>query len=141
MRHFLPFVVIILLSGLITCKVQDEQLSPDLLHFDATGDTMALDLAAQVLETNGGQQAWSESRYVAWTFFGRRRLVWDKWGRIHLRRRVLVGQQRVGTHRGEVLGEHGDAEADLRRKQLRDPGEGPLGVASLSLDVDAETLT
>ena len=60
---------------------------------------------------------------------------------IHLRRRVLVGQQRVGTHRGEVLGEHGDAEADLRRKQLRDPGEGPLGVASLSLDVDAETLT
>lgn len=68
MRHFLPFVVIILLSGLITCKVQDEQLSPDLLHFDATGDTMALDLAAQVLETNGGQQAWSESRYVAWTF-------------------------------------------------------------------------
>ncbi|HQU53902.1 MAG: hypothetical protein H6561_05430 [Lewinellaceae bacterium] len=86
MRHFLPFVVIILLSGLITCKVQDEQLSPDLLHFDATGDTMALDLAAQVLETNGGQQAWSESRYVAWTFFGRRRLVWDKWGqqvRIH----------------------------------------------------------
>lgn len=86
MRRILSFLVIVLLSGLMACQDQSGQPNPDEMQFAATGDSVALNLAAQVLETNGGQKAWTDSRYIAWTFFGRRRLVWDKWGqevRIH----------------------------------------------------------
>jgi len=41
-------------------------------------DAKAIEIADQVMSAMGGQQQWDETRYIAWTFFDRRRLWWDK---------------------------------------------------------------
>jgi len=44
----------------------------------AGSDTMAIELADQVMVAMGGRQAWNDTRYLAWNFFGARKLLWDK---------------------------------------------------------------
>ncbi|NUO03036.1 MAG: hypothetical protein HUU01_20700, partial [Saprospiraceae bacterium] len=41
-------------------------------------DPKAVEIAGQVMKAMGGQKNWDKTRFVAWTFFGRRRLWWDK---------------------------------------------------------------
>lgn len=45
----------------------------------ATSDPRAIALADSVMEAMGGREAWDSVRYLTWSFFGRRRHVWDKW--------------------------------------------------------------
>ena len=44
----------------------------------AGSDAAAIDLADAVMESMGGRDAWDNTRYITWKFFGRRRHVWDK---------------------------------------------------------------
>jgi hypothetical protein len=46
----------------------------------ADSDPRAIALADSVMVANGGRQAWDQTRYLRWNFFGRRQLTWDKWG-------------------------------------------------------------
>jgi hypothetical protein len=41
-------------------------------------DSLAIQLADAVMRAQGGRDAWDQSRYFYWTFFGRRSLLWDK---------------------------------------------------------------
>ena len=41
-------------------------------------DPEAVVIADKVMTAMGGRKAWDETRYIGWTFFGRRRLLWDK---------------------------------------------------------------
>lgn len=43
-------------------------------------DQSAMDIADEVMDAMGGRQAWDTSRYITWTFFGRRTHTWDKIG-------------------------------------------------------------
>jgi len=43
-----------------------------------TGDSASIALATKVMEANGGQQAWEDTRYIRWNFFGSRIHTWDK---------------------------------------------------------------
>ena len=53
--------------------------NPAAKGFDAEdSDPQAIAIADQVMQALGGRQAWDETRYLTWNFFGRRRLVWDK---------------------------------------------------------------
>ena len=53
--------------------------NPPAPGFDAAGsDPEAIAIADQVMERLGGRQAWDETRYVTWNFFGSRRHLWDK---------------------------------------------------------------
>jgi hypothetical protein len=36
-------------------------------------------LVTQIEEAMGGREAYAQTRYLEWTFFGRRHLLWDKW--------------------------------------------------------------
>ncbi len=45
---------------------------------EAGSDAQAIALADEVMEAMGGRQAWDQTRYIRWTFFGRRTLLWDK---------------------------------------------------------------
>ncbi|MFA0961261.1 hypothetical protein AB9P05_05620 [Roseivirga sp. BDSF3-8] len=38
----------------------------------------AIAIADTVMATMGGRQAWDETEFIEWTFFGRRKLLWDK---------------------------------------------------------------
>ena len=39
----------------------------------------ASELASLTMETMGGEEAWHNTRYLYWDFFGNRCLLWDKW--------------------------------------------------------------
>ena len=41
-------------------------------------DVAAIALADLTMKAMGGRQAWDETRYIAWNFFGSRRHIWDK---------------------------------------------------------------
>ena len=41
-------------------------------------DAAAIALADLTMKAMGGRQAWDETRYIAWNFFGSRRHIWDK---------------------------------------------------------------
>jgi len=45
----------------------------------AASDPQAIEIADQVMKKLGGRQAWDDTRFVTWSFFGRRRHVWDKY--------------------------------------------------------------
>jgi len=44
----------------------------------AASDAEAIAIADQVMEAMGGRQAWDQTRYLRWTFGGRRALIWDR---------------------------------------------------------------
>lgn len=45
----------------------------------AASDPQAIEIADQVMEALGGRATWDNTRFVTWSFFGRRRHVWDKY--------------------------------------------------------------
>ncbi len=44
----------------------------------AASDVEAIAIADSVMEAMGGRQNWDNTRFIQWTFFGRRNLLWDK---------------------------------------------------------------
>ena len=53
--------------------------NPPASGFDLEGsDTQAIAIADQVMERLGGRDAWDQTRFLTWNFFGRRRHLWDK---------------------------------------------------------------
>lgn len=42
-------------------------------------DPEAIIIADKVMAAMGGRKAWDATRYITWTFFGRRNLLWDKY--------------------------------------------------------------
>lgn len=92
----LPFTIIIL--G-VSCQNQTPQSSklngnPASEGFNmADSDAAAIAIADEVMEANGGREAWDNTRYIAWNFFGRDDLVWDKW----------TGNVRIDTGNGTTL--------------------------------------
>ena len=55
------------------------EANPAAEGFDAAGsDPRAIELADATMERMGGRAAWDATRHVAWTFFGARRHVWDR---------------------------------------------------------------
>ena len=41
-------------------------------------DPKAVQLADSVMAAQGGRESWDNTRYIAWNFFGNRKLLWDK---------------------------------------------------------------
>ncbi len=79
MKYFF-LVVIILLNACQAANVQKVNLSnPPAEGFNtANSDEKAIEIADQVMEAMGGRTNWDATRYIKWTFFGRRNLLWDK---------------------------------------------------------------
>lgn len=54
-------------------------LNPAMPGFDTVGsDPAAILLADSIMHAMGGRKNWDKTRYISWTFFGRRDLLWDK---------------------------------------------------------------
>jgi len=53
--------------------------NPAMAGFDADGsDARAIAIADEVMAALGGRAAWDDTRFLTWSFFGRRTHVWDK---------------------------------------------------------------
>ena len=54
--------------------------NPAAAGFDLAGsDPLAIEWADKVMLAMGGRQAWDETRYLSWHFFGRRHHWWDRY--------------------------------------------------------------
>ena len=63
------------------CNQKEEEVAgnPPMEGFNAEGsDAKAIQLADSVMAAQGGRKNWDDTRYIAWTFFGARKLLWDK---------------------------------------------------------------
>ncbi len=59
---------------------EEAEPNPAAEGFDLAGsDPRAIALADEVMEQMGGREAWDQTRYIRWSFFGRRHHVWDKY--------------------------------------------------------------
>ena len=79
------FLLIVML--LISCgqnekseNSESKEVNPAAEGFNLQGsDAQAIAIADEVMVAMGGREAWDNTRYVCWKFFGRDELIWDKW--------------------------------------------------------------
>ena len=77
-------LAIALLGSIIACQTNQKFVNKDVPNTPMTGfntegsDAKALQIADSVMKAVGGRYAWDMTRYIRWTFFGSRSLVWDK---------------------------------------------------------------
>lgn len=76
----LPLLVLLaVFPALVAASPIPAAENPPAEGFDAAGsDEEAIATADRVMTALGGREAWDETRYLTWNFFGRRRHVWDK---------------------------------------------------------------
>ena len=78
-RPSIPAALILCTLMVPTGAVQASEPNPPAAGFNLEGsDEEAIVIADRVMVELGGRQAWNETRYLTWSFFGRRRHVWDK---------------------------------------------------------------
>jgi hypothetical protein len=66
-------------AGDTTPPTSERSGNPPAEGFDSAGsDPRAIEIADATMAAMGGRQAWDETRYLAWNFFGFRYHVWDK---------------------------------------------------------------
>ncbi|MFK7807251.1 MAG: hypothetical protein AB8F74_05545, partial [Saprospiraceae bacterium] len=70
------FVIALLCNCSTTQKIKG---NPALPGFNLqNSDKKAIAIADEVMAAMGGRQAWEDTRYLHWNFFGARTLDWDK---------------------------------------------------------------
>jgi pyrroloquinoline quinone biosynthesis protein B len=78
-----------------TTRPATDEANPPAPGFDAAGsDVRAIEIADAVMDRMGGRRAWDRTRYLTWSFFGRRRHLWDK-------QEGLVRLERKGPRSGK----------------------------------------
>lgn len=59
---------------------ETKEVNPAAAGFNLeNSDAQAIAVADEVMLAMGGREAWDNTRYVCWKFFGRDALIWDKW--------------------------------------------------------------
>jgi len=84
----LKISVFVVLITLIACNPQPSTKKSDQLPESFTQeikDKKAAQLVSKMMDAMGGVEKWNDLKYVSWTFFGSRHLVWDK---LHNRVRI-----------------------------------------------------
>ena len=122
-KHYpLLLVAILLLSSPLLA--QKKVNNPAAKGFDLAGsDARAVQIADEVMAAQGGRKAWDQTHHVVWTFFGARRLYWDKWtGNVRIDnlktdQTVLLN---INTDKGRVFrGGKEETEADSIAKYVK----------------------
>ena len=75
----LTTLVLCTLLAAAVAALQAATPNPPAEGFDLQGsDPQAIEIADRAMVELGGRQAWDETRFLTWSFFGRRRHVWDR---------------------------------------------------------------
>lgn len=109
-----------------TTKPETKSLAeqnPAMPGFDADGsDPSAIQLADSIMHAMGGRENWDKTRFISWTFSGRRDLVWDKQaGRVRIESKSDSATYLVNVNTGEGRVKIKDTEiteADSLKKLL-----------------------
>lgn len=77
-HKILPFAAV-LLFFLFSFSQNTENNQAALVDSPGSSDKKAIEIAHEVLKAMGGKEAWDNTHYISWNFFGSRSLLWDKW--------------------------------------------------------------
>ncbi len=78
-RHVVSITLCTILLAGCSRNSGSQPGNPAAPGFDAAGsDAKAIEIADRVMQALGGRQAWDQTRFLAWRFFGKRLHVWDK---------------------------------------------------------------
>ncbi|REJ84425.1 MAG: hypothetical protein DWQ36_09450 [Acidobacteria bacterium] len=67
-------------------------------------DARAIELADATMEAMGGRQAWDQTRFLHWNFFGFRTHLWDKWtGDLRFQQQKRTVLMNVNSRQGRVF--------------------------------------
>ena len=115
-------VLMLLFSFVPACASTDAALDPSAIERSRSdADDRARELAESVVANLGGWEAWNSMRYLAWSFFGGRRHVWDKaTGDWRLDDGGKVVLMNLGSRAGRVFENGTEVFDPVRRKELLD---------------------
>lgn len=115
MMHMLGMALGLMVASQL--GAQDE--NPAMPGFDAAGsDPRAIDIADDVMEALGGRDAWDDTRYLTWKFFGRRTHVWNKQsGDLRYENDGTVVLMNLNTKTGRVWKDGQEVTDPAARKQ------------------------
>lgn len=77
-HKILPFAALLLVF-LFSFSLNTENNQAALVDSPGSSDKKAIEIAREVLKAMGGKEAWDNTHYISWNFFGSRSLLWDKW--------------------------------------------------------------
>lgn len=121
-KSFQLLTTLLLITILVGCGGSESETNstekdygnPPAEGFNAQGsDAKAIALADEAMEAMGGREAWDNTHYVCWKFFGRDALIWDKW----------TGNVRIDRPNGMTLLSNindGTGSAYMNGKQVMD---------------------
>lgn len=124
MRYFPYFLILLVLFACNSSDKEDKDanLAEEGFNFE-NSDPAAVELADSIMSAMGGRSNWNKTRYISWSFSGRRKLIWDKQsGRVRIEstddRAVYLinvnnGQGKVQINGKEVI------EKDSLQKMLQ----------------------
>jgi hypothetical protein len=78
------YIAFALLACIIACQSNKKFVYKDVPNTPMAGfntegsDAKAIEIADSVMKASGGRYAWDMTRYLRWTFFNNRALLWDK---------------------------------------------------------------
>jgi hypothetical protein len=80
--------------------------NPPAEGFDQEGsDMLATLIADKTMLAMGGREAWDDTRFITWNFFGSRKHIWDKWTgdvRIEEPKKNITYLMNINTKQGKV---------------------------------------
>jgi len=114
-------------SLLVACPAPEKQPDaaadgsyPAAAGFNQAGsDAQAVAIADRVMREMGGYEAWNNTRYLAWSFFGDQYQIWDKaTGDFHWEQDTLVANYNLNTKQGRVYSRGQDVSATPAGKKV-----------------------
>lgn len=127
--QFLRLAAAAVFSGLLLAgpvqaqKVQTKKGAyPAAEGFDQVGsDPKAIAIADKVMNAMGGYDAWRNTRFLAWSFFGGQYQIWDKYtGDFHWEKDTLVANYNLNSKKGEVYSRGQDISATPAGQKVLD---------------------
>ncbi|HXV62155.1 MAG TPA: hypothetical protein VEK15_15755 [Vicinamibacteria bacterium] len=103
---------------LLVAGLASPQDYPPAPGFDLDGsDPEAVSIANEVMEALGGYEAWNETRFLTWKFFGRRTHVWDKHtGNLRFENEGTIVLMNLNTKQGRAF-ENGEEILDDAKRE------------------------
>lgn len=100
--------------------VAAQNRNPPAQGFDLSGsDPRAIVIADNVMDAMGGREAWDQTRYLSWNFFGRRTHLWDKWtGDLRFEQGGLLVLMNVNTKQGRAFKDGVELTGEEQTKAL-----------------------
>lgn len=93
----------VLLSFSLSAQLAREENPPAAGFNLQESDAKAMQIADEVMKAMGGRQNWDNTRYVVWNFFGRRKLLWDKWqGDVRIEADSTIYLVNINNNTGKV---------------------------------------